>query len=68
MTVNEIIMLICGFTFGAWTFAAWRMALDMREARRDVARSEQAWKRAAGDRFLRSFEVYRAQQRYGLVP
>lgn len=68
MTSNEVIMLVCGFVLGAWTIAAWHMGLAMREARRTIAESRQIQKRAAGDRFLRSLDLYRVQQRCGLVP
>lgn len=63
MTVNELTMLICGFALGAWTIAAWHMVLDMRAARRDLARSKQARKRSAGDHFLNSLKLYQLQRR-----
>ena len=63
MTPNEMQLLAVGFVLGAWTVAIWQMALDMRDARRDLARSEQARRRAAGDHFLSSFRLYRLQNR-----
>jgi len=68
MTPNEIQMLLCGIGIGAQGMAVWRMVLDMRDARRSLAESHQARRRAGGDAFLRSLELYQVQQRYGLVP
>ena len=68
MTPNEITMLITGLLVGANLVAIWHIALDMRQARRSLAESHQARRRAAGDHFLRSLELYQVQQRYGLVP
>lgn len=63
MTPNEMQLLAVGFVLGAWTVAVWQMVLAMRDARRDLARSEQARRRAAGDQFLNSFRLYRLQHR-----
>ncbi|GGS47973.1 hypothetical protein [Streptomyces violaceus] len=68
MTPNEMQLLAVGFVLGAWTVAVCHMVLDMRDARRNLARSEQARRRAAGDQYLSSFRLYRMQQRYGLAP
>lgn len=68
MTANELTMLICGFVLGAWVVAGWQMGLDLQKARRTIAESRQIQKRAAGDHFLRSLELYQVQQRCGLVP
>ncbi|MFJ5728775.1 hypothetical protein [Streptomyces paradoxus] len=68
MTPNEMQLLAVGFVLGAWTVAIWQMVLDMRDARRNLARSEQALRRAAGDAYLNSLRLYRMQQRYGLAP
>ncbi|MFC7842521.1 hypothetical protein [Streptomyces sp. NPDC057382] len=63
MTPNEIQLLIVGFVLGAWTVAIWQMVLDLREAERNLARSEKTRRRAAADRFLSSFRLYRIQNR-----
>lgn len=63
MTPNEMQLLAVGFVLGAWTVAVWQMVLDMRDTRRSLARSEQALRRAAADRFLSSFRLYRLQHR-----
>jgi len=68
MTMNEMQMLAVGLVLGAWIVAVWHAALDLRQARRSLAESHQARRRAAGDHFLRSLELYQVQQRYGLVP
>jgi hypothetical protein len=39
------------------------MVLDMRDARRSLARSRQARRRAGADAYLNSFRLYRLQQR-----
>lgn len=63
MTPNEMQLLAVGFVLGAWTVAIWQMTLDLRDARRDLARSEEARRRAAADRFLSSFRLYGLQHR-----
>ncbi|KDN73937.1 hypothetical protein DF19_41835 [Streptomyces olindensis] len=68
MTPNEIQLLVVGFVLGAWTVMVVNMALDMRDARRSLAESHRIRRRAAGDAYLRSLELYQVQQRYGLVP
>ncbi|MGV4890385.1 hypothetical protein DKG34_38725 [Streptomyces sp. NWU49] len=68
MTPNEIILFFTGLLVGANLVAVWHAVLDMREARRSLAESHQVRRRAAGDAYLRSLELYRVQQRYGLVP
>ena len=68
MTSNELAMLITGLLVGANLVAVWHAILDMREARRSLAESHQVRRRAAGDAFFRSLELYQVQQRYGLVP
>jgi hypothetical protein len=68
MTMNEIQLLAVGLVLGAWIVAVWHATLNLRDARRSLAESYQAQRRAAGDHFLRSLELYQVQQRYGLVP
>ena len=68
MTPNEMQLLAIGSVLGAWTVAVVNMVLDMRDARRSLAESHQIRRRAAGDVYLRSLELYQVQQRYGLVP
>lgn len=63
MTPNEIQMLVCGIGIGAQGMAIWRMVLDMRDARRSLADSYQARRRAAGDHYLNSLRLYRLQNR-----
>jgi hypothetical protein len=63
MAPTEVQLLVVGFVLGAWTVAICRMALDMRDARRSLAQSEQARRRAAGDTYLNSFRLYRLQHR-----
>lgn len=63
MTPNEMLLPAVGFVLGAWTVAVVNMVLDMRDARRSLARSERARRRAAGDQFLNSFRLYRLQHR-----
>lgn len=63
MTPNEIQMLVCGIGIGAQGMAIWRMVLDMRDARRSLADSYQARRRAAGDQYLNSLHLYRLQHR-----
>ncbi|MBL3670256.1 hypothetical protein JL475_30630 [Streptomyces sp. M2CJ-2] len=66
--MNEIQLLAIGLVLGAWIVAVWQASLNLRDARRSLAESHQARRRAAGDHFLNSLELYRIQQRYGLVP
>ena len=68
MTPNEMQLLAVGFVLGAWTIVIVYMVLGMRDARRSLAESHQIRRRAAGDVYLRSLELYKVQQRYGLVP
>ena len=68
MTPNEMQLLAVGFVLGAWTIVIVYMVLCMRDARRSLAESHQIRRRAAGDVYLRSLELYQVQQRYGLVP
>jgi hypothetical protein len=68
MTETELILFFTGLLVGANLVAVWHAILDMREARRSLAESHQVRRRAAGDAFFRSLELYQVQQRYGLVP
>ncbi|MFJ4692824.1 hypothetical protein [Streptomyces sp. NPDC088766] len=63
MTPSEIQILICGIGIGAQTMAVWHMVLDMRDARRSLAESTEARRRAAADHYLSSFRLYRLQHR-----
>ncbi|MFH9012513.1 hypothetical protein ACH4C6_14130 [Streptomyces sp. NPDC017943] len=63
MTPNEIQLLAVGFALGGWTVAIWQMVLDVRQAERNLARSEEARRRAAAARFLAGFRLYRIQNR-----
>ncbi|MFH8805503.1 hypothetical protein ACH4F6_39180 [Streptomyces sp. NPDC017936] len=66
MTVNELQMLICGIGIGAQTMAVLHMIGDMRDARRSLAESRQARRRAAADHYLNSVRLHRLQQRTGV--
>jgi hypothetical protein len=63
VTPNDAQLLAVGFALGGWTVAIWQMVLDVRQAERNLARSEEARRRAAADRFLSSFHLYRIQNR-----
>ena len=68
MTPNEMQLRAVGYVLGAGTIVIVYMVLGMRDARRSLAESHQIRRRAAGDVYLRSLELYQVQQRYGLVP
>jgi hypothetical protein len=63
MTQTEIVLFVSGLLIGAQIMAVVCMVLDMREANRDLARSEKARKRAAGDAFLNGMKTYQLLQR-----
>lgn len=65
MTETETLLLIAGIGIGAQGVAVWQAALDMRDARRNLARSRAALRRAAADHYLNSLSLYRLQQRTG---
>ncbi|MGQ5580347.1 hypothetical protein [Streptomyces sp. ECR3.8] len=63
MTQNEIVLFVSGLLIGAQIMAVVSMLLDLRDASRDLARSDEARKRAAGDAFLNSMTTYRLLQK-----
>lgn len=63
MTANEIQILICGIAIGGQAMAVWHMVLDMRAARRSLAESTKARRRAAADHYFNSLRLYQLQQR-----
>ncbi|MGW0372440.1 hypothetical protein ACWDZW_26830 [Streptomyces coeruleorubidus] len=67
MTETEFILLLAGIGIGAQGMAVWHMILDMRDARRNLALSRQARRRAAADVYLNSLRLYQIQQRSGLL-
>ena len=62
MTANELQMLVVGIALGAQLMTLQHMWWDRQDARRNLARSRQAWRRAAGDRYLSSLRLYQLQQ------
>jgi hypothetical protein len=63
MTQSEIVLFVSGLLIGAQIMAVVCMVLDMREADRNLARSEKDRKRAAGDTFLSSLKTYQLLQK-----
>lgn len=63
MTQSEIVLFVSGLLIGAQIMAVVCMVLDMREADRNLARSERDRKRAAGDTFLSSLKTYQLLQK-----
>lgn len=63
MTANEIQMLVVGIALGAQLMGLLNMWWDRQDARRNAAHSRQAWRQAAGDRYLSSLRLYQLQQR-----
>ncbi|MGW8746516.1 hypothetical protein [Streptomyces sp. NPDC055794] len=68
MTPSEIQMLAIGLALGAQATQITYTIAGARAARRADATARAIAKRSAGDRYLRSLELYQVQQRYGLVP
>ncbi|MFM9672740.1 hypothetical protein [Streptomyces galilaeus] len=65
MTPSEIQILICGIGIGVQTMAVCHMVGDMRDARRSLAESTNARRRAAADHYLSSLRLYQLQHRTG---
>jgi hypothetical protein len=63
MTDSEILLLIYGIGIGAQSMALLHMTLDMRDARRNLARSRADRRRAAADHYLNSLRLYQVQLR-----
>ncbi|MFD7709507.1 hypothetical protein [Streptomyces sp. NPDC059786] len=63
MNPDEISLLVTGFGIGAQSILVLHMVGDMRAARRGQTEAEAALKRAAGDRWLNDFRLYRLRQR-----
>ncbi|MGW3724167.1 hypothetical protein [Streptomyces sp. NPDC000851] len=63
MTPNEITFLISGIAIGTHLMILMNAYWAWRDDRRDRAASRQARRRAAGDRYLSSFRLYRLENR-----
>ncbi|MER7963581.1 hypothetical protein [Streptomyces ardesiacus] len=59
MTSNEILMLAVGLFTGAQLTNLMHAHWASRDARRDAAAAQAAWKRAAGDRYLYEIRTHR---------